>query len=211
MSNHIHLVLISRLDVVAEWDDTDVARRWLMLCPVERDENRQPKKPTEFELNRIRNNKEKLAEIRRRLSDMSWWMWLLSQSIAERANLDDEEVGKFWSARFRAVRLLVEAAIVACAAYVDLNPIRAALAETIEDSDFTSAQKRAGNMDDRDSRDGAQGSVHVSQALVADSTCQLSQSLPATKTSCLSRSLLSSFSGPRFCSAEWLWRVRPVA
>ena len=31
MSNHIHLVVRSRPDVVAEWDDSEVARRWLML------------------------------------------------------------------------------------------------------------------------------------------------------------------------------------
>lgn len=142
MSNHFHLVLRSRPDVVAEWDDTEVARRWLMLCPLCRDENRQPLAPSEFELNQIRNNKEKLATIRSRLSDVSWWMRLLSQNIAQRANRDDEEVGKFWQARYRAVRLLDETAILACSAYVDLNPIRAAIAETIEQSDFTSAQKR---------------------------------------------------------------------
>jgi len=99
--------------------------------------------PTEFELNHIRNDKEKVAVIRNRLSDISWWMRLLSQNIAQRANKEDQEVGKFWQARYRAVRLLDETAILACAAYVDLNPIRAALAETIEDSDYTSAQKRA--------------------------------------------------------------------
>jgi len=44
------------------------------------------------------------------------------------------------------VRLLDETAILACVAYVDLNPIRAAIAETIEDSDYTSAQKRASNL-----------------------------------------------------------------
>ena len=55
-------------------------------------------------------------------------------------------IRKFWQARYRAVRLLDETAILACAAYVDLNPIRAALAETIETSDFTSAQKRAQDM-----------------------------------------------------------------
>ena len=38
LSNHIHLVLRSRPDVVAEWDDNEVARRWLMLCPLRRDE-----------------------------------------------------------------------------------------------------------------------------------------------------------------------------
>jgi hypothetical protein len=143
MSNHFHLVLRSRPDVVKEWSDEDVARRWLMLCPERRDEKRQPLEPTEFEINSIVNNKEKLATVRSRLSDISWWMRLLSQNIAQRANREDNEVGKFFQARYRAVRLLDETAILACAAYVDLNPIRAAIAETIEGSDFTSAQKRA--------------------------------------------------------------------
>jgi hypothetical protein len=40
------------------------------------------------------------------------------------------------------VRLLDEESLLACAAYVDLNPIRAALAETLETSDFTSVQRR---------------------------------------------------------------------
>lgn len=97
MSNHIHLVLRSRPDVVAEWDDSEVARRWLMLCPVRRDENRQPMEPTEFELNHIRNDKEKVIVLRNRLSDISWWMRLLSQNIAQRANKEDREVGKFWN------------------------------------------------------------------------------------------------------------------
>ena len=96
LSNRIHLVLRSRPDVVAEWGDSEVARRWLMLCPVRRDKNRQPMEPTEFELNHIRNDKERVAAIRSRLSDISWWMRLLSQNIAQRANKEDQEVGKFW-------------------------------------------------------------------------------------------------------------------
>ncbi|MEY3226749.1 MAG: hypothetical protein RLZZ536_1368 [Planctomycetota bacterium] len=143
MSNHLHLVLRSRPDVVQEWSDEEVARRWLMLCPERRDEDRRPMEPTEFEINRIVNNKEKLASLRSRLSDISWWMRLLCQHIAQRANREDGEVGKFWQARYRAVRLLDEIAILSCAAYVDLNPIRAAMAQTISKSDFTSAQKRS--------------------------------------------------------------------
>ena len=40
------------------------------------------------------------------------------------------------------MRLLDEELVLACAAYVDLNPLRAALAETLETSDFTSVQRR---------------------------------------------------------------------
>lgn len=66
----------------------------------------------------------------------------IAQRIAQRANIKDGELGKFCQSRFRAVRLIDEEAILAAAAYVDLNPIRAALEETIEDSEFTSAQWR---------------------------------------------------------------------
>jgi hypothetical protein len=143
LSNHFHLILRSRPDVVAIWDDTEVARRWLMLCPKRRTADNRPEEPSESELDTIRHDPARLQEIRSRLSDISWWMRLLSQKIGRMANQEDGEVGKFWQARYRAVRLLDETAILACAAYVDLNPIRAAMAQTIETSDYTSAQQRA--------------------------------------------------------------------
>ena len=143
LSNHFHLVLRSRPDVVKTWNDEEVARRWLMLCPKRRDSNNQPAEPTQKELDTIIKDPAKLQQIRLRLSDISWWMRLLCQKIGRRANLEDGETGKFWQARFRAVRLLDESAILACTAYVDLNVIRAGLAETIETSVFTSAQQRA--------------------------------------------------------------------
>ena len=152
MSNHFHLILRSRPEIVATWDDTEVARRWLMLCPKRKPSKRKNSKnnskkdtspePTQAEINAIINDPAEVKELRSRLSDISWWMRLLSQKIGSRANRDDKEVGKFWQSRFKGVKLLDEASILACAAYVDLNPIRAAIAENIEGSLYTSAQQR---------------------------------------------------------------------
>ena len=142
LSNHFHLVLRSRPDVVATWDDTEIARRWLMLCPFRKNKDRSPAEPTEYELNSIKNDPVKLEAIRSRLSDIAWWMRLLCQNIGTRANREDRETGKFWQSRYRAVRILDDETLLACAAYVDLNPIRAALAETLEESNFTSVQRR---------------------------------------------------------------------
>ena len=81
-------------------------------------------------------------DIRKRLSNFSWWMRLLCQRVAQRANNEEKERGKFFQDRYGATRLTDEASLLACAAYVDLNPIRAAMAMALESSDHTSVQTR---------------------------------------------------------------------
>ena len=84
----------------------------------------------------------KLAEVRERLFSIRWWMRLLCQRVAQRANHEEEESGRFFQDRYRATRLVDEASLLACAAYVDLNPIRAAMCQTLESSVHTSVQRR---------------------------------------------------------------------
>jgi hypothetical protein len=69
-------------------------------------------------------------------------MGRLNEFIARAANKEDRVKGRFWESRFKCQALLDEAAIAACMVYVDLNPIRAGLAGTPEQSDFTSIQER---------------------------------------------------------------------
>ena len=83
--------------MVATLTDTEVARRWLRLCPLRKDSAGNAEDPNEMELNSIRNDPQKLATIRLRLSDIGWWMRLLCQHIAMRVNHEDNEVGKFCS------------------------------------------------------------------------------------------------------------------
>ena len=142
MSNHYHLVLRSRPDIVAEWSDEEIAIRWLTMCPKKRHKDGSPKEPTPNQISEIVNDSERLAELRRRLSDISWWMKFTNEYIARMANREVECRGHFWEGRFENTEILDEASLLACAMYVDLNPIRAAMAQTPEKSEFTGAKSR---------------------------------------------------------------------
>jgi REP element-mobilizing transposase RayT len=142
MGNHLHVILRNRPDVVQTWSDEEVARRIWRLFPKRKSEDGSPAEPHAHELQMLMATKPLRAEYRRRLSDVSWLMRQLAEKVARRANQEDECTGRFWEGRFKCQPLLDEAAILACAAYVDLNPVRAGVAETPEESDFTSVQDR---------------------------------------------------------------------
>jgi len=142
LENHYHIILRTRPDIVALWSDREVATRWLILFPRHRDLSDNPLPPAEKEICALADCPERIAELRRRLSSLSWFMGRLNEFIARAANKEDAVKGRFWESRFKCQALLDDAAIAACMVYVDLNPIRAGLAETPEESDFTSIQER---------------------------------------------------------------------
>jgi len=141
MSNHYHVVLHVDRDGAEAWDEAEVARRWQELFAghplVQQFLDGEPMSQAERQLVTAL-----VAEWRGRLMDISWYMRCLNESIAREANREDQCTGRFWEGRFKSQALLDEKALAACLAYVDLNPVRAAMADTPEESDYTSVQRR---------------------------------------------------------------------
>ena len=142
MSNHLHIVLRTRPDWVETWSDREVAERWLKLFPKFRRVEDGIYNPNDSEINILSSDLKRMAEIRLRLSSVSWFMRSLNEYVARTANREDGGKGRFWDGRFRCQALLDESAVLTCMAYVDLNPIRAGLTDRPEYSDFTSVQER---------------------------------------------------------------------
>jgi hypothetical protein len=75
--------------------------------------------------------------------DLSWFMRCLDEHIARKANAEDDVTGRFWEGRFKCQVLESEQALAAAMVYVDLNPVRAGMAEGVLDSRHTSVKQRA--------------------------------------------------------------------
>ena len=138
MSNHYHLVI--KVNSSRDWSDKQVLSAWAGLYKL-------PMLSERFMKGELIVIDQLASEYRKRLMDLSWFMKCLNEHIAHMANREDNCTGCFWEGRFKSQALLDERALLTCMAYVDLNPIRAEMAKTPEDSDYTSIQARIKNKD----------------------------------------------------------------
>ncbi len=133
MSNHYHLVLHVDIAAATAWSDEEVIARWTRLFKGAADTLKLLHKENQASL---------ISRWRSQLTDISWFMRCLNEYLARRANLEDDCKGRFWEGRYKSQALLDESALLTCMAYVDLNPVRAQLCDSLEGSDFTSIQQR---------------------------------------------------------------------
>lgn len=128
MSNHYHLVLFVDDKQSIEWSDEEVAERWGFVFKKDAKDNQ--------------HSPQKIKLWRERLTSISWFMRCLNEKIARDVNKEDDSGGRFWEGRFKSQALLDEAALLSAMVYVDLNPIRAGIAMSPEESEFTSIYER---------------------------------------------------------------------
>ena len=142
LDNHLHVVSRNRPDLAGAWSDEEVVRRWWLVSPDRRDEQGHQAEITDLELRAFLADEKQVQEYRSRLSDISWFMRQLCQPIARRANKESNVTGRFFAHRFGSERILDMAGLLACSMYVDLNLVRAGMASTPEESEYTSAFDR---------------------------------------------------------------------
>ena len=139
MENHVHTILRNRPDIAKKWTKREVVERWLRLC---RKCLRLLDLPEREDVEKVLQTKGRVDVLRRRLSNISWFMIMLKEPISILANIEDDVSGHFWAERFGSMRLKNEEALLVCSLYVDLNPIRAGAAQTPEQSTYTGACDR---------------------------------------------------------------------
>jgi len=136
MSNHFHVLL--RVPAAQEVDDAELLRRYAVLYP----------KPTTHQTTSIRvlrkefeGGTEDAEAMRRkllaRMGDVSEYMKAVKQRFSVWFNRNHGRYGTLWADRFKSV--LVEGKgnpLQTVAAYIDLNPVRAGLADDPKDYRF---------------------------------------------------------------------------
>ena len=144
MSNHYHLALKVCPDQLEGLSEDDILNRWCALFkgPLLVQNYRSGKDLQPFERAAVSD----IVKVwRKRLASISWFMRCLNQPIARQANKEDGCTGKFWESRFGSKALKSEEALLTGMVYVDLNPVRAGIADKPENSDYTSIKERLTN------------------------------------------------------------------
>jgi hypothetical protein len=133
MSNHVHLVVATDPLLPKTWSDDEVQARWRRVLPL----RSLRSTPSDTEASDAEDEPSPqaspfdIARWRERLGSLSWFMRMLLEPIARKANREDDCTGRFWEGRFFCQALLDERAILAACVYVDLNPHRAGMGDSL--------------------------------------------------------------------------------
>ncbi|MDZ7903644.1 MAG: transposase [Rheinheimera sp.] len=143
MMNHYHVLVRVNVEKAASLTASEIFKHWSILFQVP-DLMKLYLAGHLIEDDDIQAAENMIEIYRERLTSISWFMRCLNEHIARLANVEDKCSGRFWEGRFKSQAILDEAALINTMVYIDLNPIRAKIAETPESSAYTSIAERIG-------------------------------------------------------------------
>ncbi len=167
MMNHYHVLVRVNVEKAGMWSAEEIVEHWSILFQVP-DLIKQYLAGHLIELDDIQAAENMIEIYRERLTSISWFMRCLNEHIARLANFEDKCSGRFWEGRFKSQAILDEKALINTMAYIDLNPIRAKIAETPESSVYTSIFERIA---ERNLVSDVKGAFHGQLMPFLDSKC----------------------------------------
>ena len=148
MGNHFHLLLEvpDRESVLAGMGDEDVLRRLSVFADEQSTKFLLAELADCRKAGNVAGVEQIAAQVRARLFDLSAFMKELKLRFTLAYNHASGRTGTLWEGRFRSLLIEPGDALRTVAAYIDLNPIRAGIAERPEDYRWCSYAAALGGM-----------------------------------------------------------------
>jgi len=127
MNNHFHLLIQSVPE--KDYDDEELVRR--LKKYVKRTRANHLSSPG-------------LRRYRKKLEDISEYVKSIKQTFSRWYNKENNRTGYLWGDRFKSVMLEEGNALLACQAYIELNPVRAGIVKVPEEYRWSSISYRLG-------------------------------------------------------------------
>jgi hypothetical protein len=150
MGNHLHAILRSRPDIVANWSDEECAFRYKSAWPTWLDASEEvgptyadrvyhrqgiwDRVPSDQAIECLLDDEETMARIRIFLGSISGFMARVKEPLARLFNKECDVNGSYWAKRFGNRKLESHEEIIGGNFYVDLNHVRANAALSLEES-----------------------------------------------------------------------------
>ena len=142
--DRLDVIIRVRPDLAKKWSKEEVARRWKMIHPQDRDRELEFEtvKPSKQQIQDLLDDKQQLEECRGRLCDVTWFVRDLCEAVARRMNREEGRKGRVWYGRFRTRQVLDAPAALASCTAIELSPVVAGLTKEIGKGGYSSACDR---------------------------------------------------------------------
>jgi REP element-mobilizing transposase RayT len=135
MSNHFHILATGLEKEADSASKEELFRRYRLIYGEEAD---PPAGTYDISGQLIPDGDEGVERLRRRLGSISRFVQELKQTFSRFYNKTYDRFGYLWGARFNGVIVSKGEGQLACSAYIDLNPVRAAIVQKPEDYRWSS-------------------------------------------------------------------------